>query len=132
MKPTPTLPVPPDIRRLPDRDQLQWLSGELPKRRAKAIRVLMGQVTASVSLLMLLVIPLEVAAMMTGSIPLAVRLVIYLILAIGWNLTPTARRWKKRQEDQRTGLRELELYRVFLTARLAAEADRLSKKRKST
>lgn len=64
-----------------------------------------------------LVVILEILLGIIGRFDFAVRMTLYVILMIWWQFTPYTRKRNLEIREKRKMIRELELYKVFLTAR---------------
>lgn len=114
-----SLPIlPNEIKSMPEDKQSGWVQEELHRLKKESRKLIYRQMVISITGFMGLIVISEVLLGLTGLFDLPVRLILYGILIIWWQFTPFTRNQNARMKENRLTIRQLELYQVFLTARM--------------
>jgi len=109
--------VPDAVRQLTEDKQSEWIQEKLPELKKKTEKLIFRQMLISIGGFSTLVVILEILLGIIGRFDFAVRMTLYVILMIWWQFTPYTRKRNLEIREKRKMIRELELYKVFLTAR---------------
>lgn len=112
-----SLKVPDGIRQLPEDKQSEWIQDKLPELKKETEKLIWRQLLISIAGFSFLVILLEFLLGYIGRFGLGVRMTLYVILMIWWQLTPYTRNRNQEIREKRKMIREFELFQVFLAAR---------------